>query len=587
MPPASDLERPALNVPVVFLLGFVTLLLAQSADLVLPGSGDVGRALLAAPALLVPALLVALAGWRLHRDVRFVARDRSAVLLLQLAGAAVPLAYLAMLVPGTWLDLADAWAGGHFVATFVLLLAPLLLAEGMRIRGLAHALRRPGEPEAAVAGDVRSRFAILGVFTLPWLLLAVAGDLLRPHRELFVFCAGTTVGLTLGIIAFVLVLGLVLPLLFRVLFGLSTRLPEPLGTELRATAATLGFPGRSVLWLDSGLRAVNALLLGPLPWPRYLVVTDGLVTALDVHALRGVVAHEVGHAQAGHPALLLALFVVSPVLLTSALPLVDLAAVDAAVQALAFVLLVGAGAWLLRRVAHRFEHEADVLSAIALGGAEPCIRALQRVGQVIQQEPRRASLLHPSEADRVRLLEAFAVDPRFRARFTLRGLRLRRTIAAVLGLAVLVAAWSWLQVWPLEKAVLRYHVGDLAGAREQVAAVGDDVGAHQSAWWGRFQEDLEAASAVAGDGGAWEELRAQFAAEGWRRGVEVLLRDGPALARRWFALAAEDPARSPLRASLLRYCEAASAEDREGMLVLEAHLRRLGIPPELTPYFDG
>ena len=48
---------------------------------------------------------------------------------------------------------------------------------------------------------------------------------------------------------------------------------------------------------------------------------------------------------------------------------------------------------MLRAVAHRFEHEADVLSAIALGGAEPCIRALVRVGQVVQQEPERASLL--------------------------------------------------------------------------------------------------------------------------------------------------------------------------------------------------
>ena len=72
-------------------------------------------------------------------------------------------------------------------------------------------------------------------------------------------------------------------------------------------------------------------------------------------------------------------------LFASALPAFDVEALgDGALIAIG-VVVCGLAVLALRRVSHRFEHEADVLSAIALGGAEPCIRALQRVGQAVRR----------------------------------------------------------------------------------------------------------------------------------------------------------------------------------------------------------
>ena len=95
----------------------------------------------------------------------------------------------------------------------------------------------------------------------------------------------------------------------------SRLLPGRHEASVAATVAALGFPRRSVLALDSGHRLVNAALVGPLRWPRYLILSDGILSLLDPFALRGVVAHEVAHARAGHPALLALVFVVIPLLL--------------------------------------------------------------------------------------------------------------------------------------------------------------------------------------------------------------------------------------------------------------------------------
>lgn len=565
-----------MSIPFAYAIGLAVVLIARELFFVLPGSGSLGGALLGAPLLLVPALLSWLAIRRAHRLGGF---DWWARLLARAAPASLPTSYVVMLVPCGYLDSIDALAGDSHGLSIVLLLLPLFVAEVTRL--VVEARSASADEALAGAVQLRGRLAFVLVFTMPWIALGVLGDLLRGHRATYAFFVGSSAGLTLGALAFVLVMGVALPLVFRVLFGLRSDLPESIADELRSTAAALGFPGRAVLWLDSGLRHVNALLLGPMPWPRYLVLTDGLMAALDLHALRGVVAHEVGHAQAGHPALLLTLFVVTPLLAANVVQQFEPEHVGDlwTIGGGAVALLVGW--WVLRRVAHRFEHEADVLSAIALGGAEPCISALQRVGQVVHNEPERASMLHPSESDRLNVLRRFAADPAYRARFTLRGVRLRHAIVAVVGIAALGAMWTWYENWQFEKAAQRFYVGDFAGAKQQVDLVGTNVPGSQWRWWDDFRQELDAAIAVAGDGGDWETVRPRLAAEGWRRGLEVLQREDPIVARPWFALATEDAERSPLRRSVLLYCQAARDHDTERMAVLRAHIAALGGPLEL------
>jgi Zn-dependent protease with chaperone function len=561
-----------LSVPFAYALALAVALIARELFPLLPGAGSVGWTAACAPLLAMPAWLSARALVRLRRRGR---PDFGVRLLARAAPASLAAGYAIVLGPCGYLDLIDRWSGDSHAAAAALLVLPLFAAEFARAVVEARLA-----PDAGIAAQLRARLAFLGVFTMPWLLLGVGGDLLAGHRGLYAFVAGTSPGLTIGAILFVMAMAFALPLAFRFVFGFRADLPDAIAGDVRRTAAALGFPGRAVLWLDSGMRNVNALLVGPLPWPRYLVLTDGLLAALDPNALRGVVAHEVGHAQAGHPALLLALFVVTPLLVANvAQPFEDDSSVTWTVVGLVVAVVV---AWrVLRRVAHRFEHEADVLSAIALGGADPCISALQRVGQVVQQEPERASMLHPSESARVSVLRRFAEQPEFRAKFALRGVHLRRAIGITVLAAALAAGWTWYRTWPYERASLLFQTGDLAGARRQADLVGTDVPGRRWEWWHAFRQDLEAASTIAGDGGEWERLRPQFAQQGWQRGVEVLRRDGAASARPWFALAAEDAERSPVRRCMVLYCEAARDGDTARMAAIAAHIDALGRPAEL------
>lgn len=565
-----------MTIPVAYTLGLVVLLLARHVFLVLPGSGNPWLAAFGLLTMLVPAAMT-------HAATRVRSR-RVGSLLLRMAPALLPSLYAVLLAPLGWLDMADTWSGGSPLALLGLLVLPLLAAELLRVFAEVRFIGHQEQLESTWP-LLRPRIAFLAMFTLPWLVLAIAGELVE-DRPLGVFLLGTNTGMTVGTLAFAVGVGVLLPLAFRYTMGLSRRLPEPVGTELRATAAALGFRGSTVFLLDSGLRSVNALMIGPLPWPRYLVLTDGLLAILDVQALRGVVAHEVGHAQAGHPALLLALFVVAPLLLSSVgqhfAPSADQLGwqIGGGAAALLFAW------WALRRVSHRFEHEADVLSAIALGGADPCIRALTRVGEVVQGETAKATMLHPSERDRIEVLRRFAEEPEFRARFALRGLRLRRAILALMTIAFCVAGVGAYAAWPCERAAISFGSGRLRTAHEQALAVGSDVTAGQLEWWTQFREDLDAAYDIAGPVDASrDELRDRLAGEGWRRGVETLVARGGAAARPWMVLATEDRGRSPLRRCVRLYCEAAADSDIAMMEAVSSHLRGMDLPPELRNVF--
>ncbi len=564
--------------PFAYALGLFVLLAAEDLFFVLPGSGDWAAAL---PGLLLMALPAALT-----RASQRVLRRLPALLLRLAAPGTLPACYALLLAQFGWLDLADATAGDSRLLKFCMAALPLFVAELGRCAAETRLMAHPSEG-ADYRALLRMRIGFVVVFTLPWVMLAAAGDLLERSREAYAAVVATSGGLLFAALAFVAAVSAMLPLFFRAALGLKALPAGPLGDALRATAGALGFRGKALLRLDSGLRSVNAMLVGPLPWPRYLVLTDGLLGVLNVHALRGVVGHEVGHAQAGHPALLLAIFVVAPLLFTAGaqhLPLQELPFAWSAALAAAAALT---GLFALRRIAHRFEHEADVLSAIALGGAEPCIQALSNVGEAVMTDAERATLLHPSERQRVDLLRRFAGDASFRARFALRGLRLRRGIAALVVAAMAMGAWGCLRAYPTEAAAWRFLVGDFAGAEAAVRTVGSYVPTSQREWWAEFCQQLECAVAAAGPGGRWEDVRPALAEEGWKRAVRTTLEQGPAAARPWMELATLDAERSPLRRSLLLWCEAAADADLARMELCAQHIVALGPPAELRPVFGG
>jgi Zn-dependent protease with chaperone function len=590
--------------PFVLLVGFLTVAFAASFLAPLPGSSSlagVGAALLAWP---VPTALAAIGLLRIRARLGHGAVDLvHPRVWLFASSAATPLVLLFVTVPGGWLDCVDAWAAGSHLGTLVLLALPLLAIELPRLLlatvgmlwlegeapGVPPGIYRTALPTFADAWPVL-RLRLGWPLLLPIPCLAIGGllDLLRLDRALHQFVVGTSAGTTLALLVALVGIGLLLPASFRLAFGVTPALPAPLAQPLRAVAERLGFPGHRVLLLPTGGRAVNAMLVGPLPFGRILVLTDGLLQTLDLEALSGVVAHEVGHARMGHPGLLLVLTTVLPMLWLGAGGALW-AEQELMVQAFLVLLLVPFGWSVVRAVAHRFEHEADIASVRAFG-AGPCTRALQAVMHLGQPLPgmgwRRLTSLHPEEPVRCAAMQRYEVDPVFRQRFDGAGRRLRRTVLAALGVSAIASAVACHSEWRFEAAIWRLASGDVVAAVAAADAAGDAVPERWRKPWRGFRETLAAAVAVAPEATEWALAQPAFAEAAFARGRQVLLADGPSAARPWLLLAADArPEDRTGRGLLYEYCKAAAEGEPERMGEVRDLLLRHGVPAGLEPVF--
>jgi len=589
--------------PMPLLLGLLVSAVHRELLPALPGAGDSTTLLVWLFALLVPKLLAVAAA---ARAARLVLTGRPAMVgpraLLRLSAVAVPLAVHALYAYAAYGDVVDQLAQASPLLSIALGALPAFLAEWIRIAPAAHAaawcdLADDARGAAAAFVPVPSRVALRGFVRLrrggplfvllPVLLLGAGLEAVALDRSLHVLALVTTPGAIAGGMLLLFAIVVLLPPWFRLAFAVQP-LPEPPAAALRATARALGFPPHRVQQLPTGMHALNAMLVGPLPFGRTLCLTDGIVRELDADSLAGVVAHEVGHAKKGHPTLLLTLVVVVPLLAMAPLRLLGVESMDQLTQA-ALALVAAAVAWLaVRALAHRFEHEADVASVAALG-SEPCARALLVVSRLAQPAPHgwlgRVLSLHPDEPDRWRTMRRYESDPGFRAAFDRGSRALRAGIAATALAAVGAAAWAAAVEWPREAVVWRLHAGDHAGALRLAASLGE-VPPHWRDAWPRVAEDLAVAQALAPAATDWASAKAELWPAAWTRGVDVLLAEGPASARPWLAMAlgAIDTA-TPVQRALLGWCEAAADGDPDRMAAIGDVVRRLGVPPRLKPAF--
>jgi Zn-dependent protease with chaperone function len=412
-------------------------------------------------------------------------------------------------------------------------------------------------------------------------LLSLSIDLVYMDRSLELFFSATSLGSTLGVVLLVLGMCVCLPLFFKWMMPISSRLPPGVAADIRETASTLGFSPRAVLSMDTGHRVANAAMVGALPWPRFLVLTDGIMSLLDLQALKGVVAHEVGHARAGHPGLILLIVGGLCLLLINPMLIADFESAGILTQATLGGILFGAGFFGFRAVAHRFEFEADKMAADALGGAEPCISALSRVASVHQQHGDRNSFRHPSYSRRIRRLLAWERDGGYRQRFDDRGKWLRRGIALFILVCLSISVWSQVRNWPIDRAVMLHYRGEFAAAHEQIQRIDPDHRAVDQESLRRLDEESLAAIELVGPSADWNEVREELSAKAWARGITELASNGPIAARPWFALALSKEHNSPLERSVYRYCAAAADADLTLMERLEDHLFSLGVPREI------
>jgi Zn-dependent protease with chaperone function len=556
-----------LPLPYSFLLGVLALLAHEFVDDRLPAPVSIQT--------LLPWVLLLPGPWVLARILRDATRKHRlspqfAAVLLTLSA---PLVYLLLLVPGELPYLAHKWSFHSHLLEIIILVAPLLLMEFSVSHAIRPRLSLDGSHAVLPLASVYHAPMVL-LILLPLLLFSAGMDVVFQSRQAMLFFSWTSLGSQLGLFLFVGLLCVMLPLLFMLLMPITANIPE----DLRATARFLGFRGDAIYSMTTGGRLVNAALVGPLRWPRFLVLTDGLLAHLDPLSLRGVVAHEVGHAKAGHPTLLLALFVVVPIL---CLPAVELLAAEGASDGLLLlggvVLIVAIVA--LRRIAHRFEYEADQLSAEALGGASPCIQALEHVGQVpATGSPYRASFRHPSDVRRIENLRLCEADPEYRARFHARGRVLRWLVSVVVLVAIGLSVWTQQHNWSTDHVNLLIYTGRFKEAAEALKQLPQDPSPKQAEIISDLREELAAGRELFPDGGAWEEIREDLSTRALQRGKQVLVTDGARAARPWLALALSRPDPPPADVALYLYSRAMAKQEEDQVRRLRRHLlERLGV----------
>lgn len=595
-----------MSVPFVFLLGLLVLAGSVSLTSPLPGSSTASNLALALVLLPIPSLL-ALHGLRKIRSrlgAGAITRLHPRWLLLASA-ASSPTTLFLVAVPLGWIEFAGRIAGESYLAKVIYLGLPLLALELPRLllssigwlwlegepRSLPPGVYRIQLPRVAELWPIlRLRLGWPLMLPLPTLVIGLCLDLLRSNRELHELFLSTGVGSTLGMAVALLLVALLLPFAFRLAFGVVSTLPEPLGTQLRNTAAQLGFAPHRVLMLPTGERALNAMMVGPLPFGRILCLTDGLLMALGKIPLTGVVAHEVGHARMGHPALLLLLTAVIPMLLLGpCMTLLDPTQNNATIIAMV-VAMAGAAAWsMLRWLAHRFEHEADIASVRAFGAA-PCSQALLEVSTAALPVRNswwgRWSSLHPDERQRCRVMWLYENDPGFRTRFDQLGQQLRIGVGLLVFAALAAASWSWLRDWPYERVLWRLNAGDVAGANRLAAELPDPEDPRWQKPWRSVRDHLEVARSIAGHAENWETAVHSYSQHAWPRGMEILLSQGPAAARPWLAFAVEADPMDLTKRLVFEYCRAAYEQRPERMEQVSELVARHGIPPELTGVFQ-
>lgn len=572
-----------MTLPLTFLLGIGIVLLHEQLSWTLPGQAGIDTLWPFVALLPIPWLLSRWLGARLRATLRMREQlPRAAEISARLPGLAVPAIYAGIVFGGGLPEFLSRALPRSELLQHVMLLGPLVFMEVSVRLGEARTVRfaeRVGIHFGNLIGP--SRLPVTFFVLAPILAFSAVTDLLFDDRRLEVFFGGTALGSSLGLLIAVGGLCATLPLFFRWTLPTSTRLPPHVDNDVRLTARQLGFPERRILTLRTGHRMVNAALVGPLPWPRYLVLSDGILTLLDRRSLRGVLAHEIGHAKAKHPGLLLVVFVLIPILLLHPLLTLDWAAVDPAVLTLCGGVAAFLTIWVLRRIAHRFEYEADELSAEALGGIQPCIDALERVGNIYPGHRYRASFRHPSEDQRIAHLTAWANDPHYRRLHRRRGRLLRAGVALAVLLALGASSAVHAELWPMDRAVYLLYSGRFAEARDHLATIHAAPPVIHAGDLEELRLEAEAAIELVGTGGDWTELRGELARRAWVRGVDVLVESGPAAARPWLALALSDEASDPLQRTVYLWADAIVDGETERARVLRDHVFSLGVPERL------
>src|SRR6185437_7630939 len=163
-------------------------------------------------------------------------------------------------------------------------------------------LERPGRRAAPMFGSraayvffqMRQRLAL--VF-LPVFLLLIQKELLRLFPEAGQDWQGVINGT--GIVALLLVFA-AMPWIVRLVLGLKPLPASPLRTRLETVSKRLRFRCSNILVCNTRNGMGNAMVIGIVPWVRYVVFTDRLLEDFTPEEIEAVFGHEIGHIRHHH-----------------------------------------------------------------------------------------------------------------------------------------------------------------------------------------------------------------------------------------------------------------------------------------------
>jgi Zn-dependent protease with chaperone function len=214
-------------------------------------------------------------------------------------GVPLPGAELLVLAPflggmmASWLCFFDAERAFHRTsqepAASDPLAEALLVDEGSRALPPLLTTRR-----AYLGYQLRHRLALVFI---PLFLLLLHKELIRLFPDLM---QEWYLGAALGGMASLLGLLIGMPWLLRLVLGLRPLPSGPLRDRLLAAARRLRFRCSDILLWNTGRGMANALVVGLIPWPRYVIFTDRLLEDFTPEEVEAVLGHEIGHIRHMH-----------------------------------------------------------------------------------------------------------------------------------------------------------------------------------------------------------------------------------------------------------------------------------------------
>lgn len=278
-------------------------------------------------------------------------------------------------------------------------------------------------------------------------------------------------------IAVMFVLVAVMPWIVRLILGLKPLPAGPLRSRLEASARRLRFRCANILIWNTRNGMANAMVIGILPWLRYVVFTDRLLEEFTPEEIEAVFGHEVGHIRHYHipyylgflsTSLLVLCWMITDVIISYIKPVPSILDNHSSelVSTLSLVAVLLAYIFVVFGfLSRRCERQADVFGCRAVScdlpdcsghdneidfaqsgpslcptGINTFIRALEKVAAVNGISRDRPGFLqswqHGSIGRRIEFLQQMLLDPGVEKRFQRRVFVFKTLLLLVLGSAV-------------------------------------------------------------------------------------------------------------------------------------------------------